>query len=102
MATRQRRWVQRQCPYCPATFEAPERAKVQPYDNCRSPECEPKGEADYQAAVAAWQNDPERQARREERRQARRQPQALHGDLAWIARINGIKTDGTGRRARRA
>jgi hypothetical protein len=30
----------------------------------------------------------------------KRQPQPLYGDMAWLAAINGVRTDGTGRRAR--
>ncbi len=29
----------------------------------------------------------------------KREPVALYGDVAWIAAMNGIRTDGTGRKA---
>lgn len=84
------------CSNCGVPIETRRRVAPGTRIACSSIGCIKAVTAAHNAAVAQYQaeNPPIRRPRQP------RRPQPLYGDLRWMAAINGISSDGTGRKNR--
>ncbi len=79
-AKRPARRVERDCPYCGNTYTVPAtQRRFEAWDNCQTRECMTKGTADYEAALATYKADPQRDVERAARRAARSTPPVVIG-----------------------